>query len=221
MGMVPRPMAIILLVRALLSDACDSFFPLLPEDDFVLAIIGATGAEAAPLWNRAFDGGVASSGVAGTDVGSIHSSSSGSPPSVDTDAVRVKLTARVFPDVFSASGVLPVTIVVVEPGVKGPAGSSSAYRIRFICFWIPRAKRPGRHWQRLRLHQKSRRHQSPPIRPPPFPLPCLKFSWTVRCHIVSVSLAAPDGSDPALLAPVDCHLACAPPIDELLIDKCF
>jgi hypothetical protein len=36
-----------------------------------------------------------------------------------------------------------------------------------------------------------------------------------------VSLAAPGGSDPALLAPVDCHLSCAPPIDELLIDNYF
>ena len=90
------------------SFRCLRLFPLLLEDDFVLAIICATGAEATPLWNRAFDGGVASSGVAGTDVRSIHSSSR-SPPSVDADAVRVKLTARVFPDVFFATGVLPVT----------------------------------------------------------------------------------------------------------------
>jgi hypothetical protein len=36
-----------------------------------------------------------------------------------------------------------------------------------------------------------------------------------------VSLGAPDGSDPAPLAPVDCHRACAPPNDELLVDNCF
>jgi hypothetical protein len=80
-----------------IAGACASFqclrlFPLLLEDNFVSAIIGATCAEAAPLWNRAFDGGVVSSGVAGTDVdvGSTCSSSSKSPPSVDADAARVK-----------------------------------------------------------------------------------------------------------------------------------
>ena len=36
-----------------------------------------------------------------------------------------------------------------------------------------------------------------------------------------MTLAAPDGSVPASLAPVDCHRACAPPNDELLVDNCF
>jgi hypothetical protein len=35
------------------------------------------------------------------------------------------------------------------------------------------------------------------------------------------SLAAPDSSDPAPLAPVECHRACAPPDEELLVDNCF
>jgi hypothetical protein len=39
--------------------------------------------------------------------------------------MRVELTARVFLDVFSATGVLLVTIFVVELGVMGPTGSSS------------------------------------------------------------------------------------------------
>ena len=36
-----------------------------------------------------------------------------------------------------------------------------------------------------------------------------------------MSLGAPDGFDPAPLAPVDCHRACKPPNDELLVDNCF
>ena len=35
------------------------------------------------------------------------------------------------------------------------------------------------------------------------------------------SLATPESSDPAPLAPVECHRACAPPDDELLVDNCF
>jgi hypothetical protein len=76
------------------SFLCLRLFPLLLEDDFVLAIAGGAGNELAFFWNRAFDGGVVSSGVAGIGVGSTHSSSSKSPsPSVDADAVRAKLTA--------------------------------------------------------------------------------------------------------------------------------
>jgi hypothetical protein len=36
-----------------------------------------------------------------------------------------------------------------------------------------------------------------------------------------VSLAVPDSSDSAPLAPIECHRACAPPDDELLVDNCF
>ena len=74
------------------SFLCLRLFPLLLEDDFVLAIADGAGTEPAFFWNRAFDGGVVSSGVAGIGVGSTHSSSSRSP-SVDADAVRAKLTA--------------------------------------------------------------------------------------------------------------------------------
>lgn len=35
------------------------------------------------------------------------------------------------------------------------------------------------------------------------------------------SLAAPDSSESAPLAPVECHRACAPPDEELLVDSCF
>ena len=34
-----------------------------------------------------------------------------------------------------------------------------------------------------------------------------------------MTLAAPDGSKLAPLAPVDCHRACAPTNDELLVDN--
>ena len=37
-----------------------------------------------------------------------------------------------------------------------------------------------------------------------------------------MTIAAPDGSELAPLAPVDCYRACAaPPNDELLVDNCF
>jgi hypothetical protein len=70
-------------------------FALLLEDDFVLAIGGA-GTGAPPFGIEA--GGVASSGVAGIGVGSTHSSSSRSPspPPVDADGVRAKLTREPF-----------------------------------------------------------------------------------------------------------------------------
>ena len=36
-----------------------------------------------------------------------------------------------------------------------------------------------------------------------------------------MTIAVPDGSELAPLAPVDCYRACAPPNDELLVDNWF
>ena len=53
-------------------------------------------------------------------------------------------------------------------------------------------------------------------------LPRCMPSHSVFAHGPSCwPLAAPDSSDAAPLAPADCHRACAPPDDELLVDSCF